>query len=167
MEATKRVVILLVLGLLTACPAQSAEKPSTEIVGTRTASCLVKITSDPAVLPLNFETVDSLLHSSGVGGRAARDVLGLAREAEDRVGAGRSKEFVSTIVDLRILAHLAEYHSHRALAGVDWALFEQSRDLNALDDAIENETRAVHRGWDSRCYREQGNQDGREAENRA
>ena len=87
METTRRIVILLVLLFLTVDPARSAEKSeepfasdtsdATEagISNTRSASCLVKITSDPAVLPLNFETIDYLLHSSGVGGRAAREVL--------------------------------------------------------------------------------------------
>lgn len=77
METTKHIIILLILVLLTAGPAQSMEQ-ETEISGTRTASCLVKITCDPAVLPLNFEIVGYLLHSSGVGGKAARDILNIS-----------------------------------------------------------------------------------------
>ncbi|MHC4544047.1 MAG: hypothetical protein ACYTDW_10925 [Planctomycetota bacterium] len=76
MKTTKPAVILLALVLLIAAGAQSAEKPAKkEISNTRTASCLVKITSDPAVLPLTFETFDYLLRSSGVAGKAAREVL--------------------------------------------------------------------------------------------
>ncbi len=74
METTKRLIILLTLVFLMAFPAQSMDQAA-EVSGTRTASCLVKITCDPAILPLNFEIVDYLLHSSGVGGKAARDIL--------------------------------------------------------------------------------------------
>jgi len=80
METTKRIVILLILVLITAGPAQSEEKRAKEISGTRMASCVVKVTSDPAVLPLSFQTVRQLMHSSGVFGKAARDVLGLPPE---------------------------------------------------------------------------------------
>jgi hypothetical protein len=75
METTKRIVILLILGLLAAGPGQSAEKPARRISNTYTASCLVKITCDPAILPLNLETIDYLLRSSGVGGKAACETL--------------------------------------------------------------------------------------------
>ncbi|MHC4557119.1 MAG: hypothetical protein ACYS80_07415, partial [Planctomycetota bacterium] len=78
METTKRTVILLILVLLATGTTQSTEKPATEISGTRTASCLVKVTADPAILPLNFETIDYLLQSSGIGGKAAREVLGVS-----------------------------------------------------------------------------------------
>jgi hypothetical protein len=75
METTKRIVILLILILLAVGSGQSAEKPAERISNTRAASCLVKITCDPAVLPLNLETIDYLLRSSGVGGKTAREVL--------------------------------------------------------------------------------------------
>ena len=73
METAKRTIVLLSLVLFITAAAQSDEKP--KVSNTRTASCLVKITSDPAVLPLNYEIIDFLLHSSGVGGKAAREVL--------------------------------------------------------------------------------------------
>ncbi|MHC4324988.1 MAG: hypothetical protein ACYSUX_12035, partial [Planctomycetota bacterium] len=76
METTKRIIILLIPVFFTVSPAQSMDKAA-EVSGTRSASCLVKITCDQAVLPLNFETVDYLLHSSGVGGKAARDILNI------------------------------------------------------------------------------------------
>ncbi|MCH8119381.1 MAG: hypothetical protein IIC00_06615 [Planctomycetes bacterium] len=79
MEATKHIVILLVLILLTSAPAQSANRPAAEdISNTRTASCVVKITSDPMVLPLDNTTIDYLLHSTGIGGRVAREVLNIS-----------------------------------------------------------------------------------------
>ncbi len=76
MKTTKPILILLTLVLLIAAGAQSAEKPAKkEISNTSTASCLVKITTDEAVLPLDEFVVESLLRSSGVAGKAAREVL--------------------------------------------------------------------------------------------
>jgi len=70
---------LLVLILLTSVPAQSANKPAAaDISNTRTASCVAKITSDPMVLPLDNATIDYLLHSTGIGGRVAREVLNIS-----------------------------------------------------------------------------------------
>ena len=48
------------------------------------------------------------------------------------------------MVDLKILSDLAAYHSHRAAAGLSYALFEKTHDLNALDDAIHDETEATN-----------------------
>ncbi|MGH9161370.1 MAG: hypothetical protein ACRD2X_15480 [Vicinamibacteraceae bacterium] len=79
--------------------------------------------------------------------RVAEDVLREMREAERHAEPGTNKELASTIVDLRILANLARYHSHRAMAGLSWALWEQSRDLNALDNAIAEEAHAIQ-GWE-------------------
>ncbi len=77
MKTTTTAVILLALVLLTAVqPVEAMEKP--EISNTRTASCLVKITSDEAILPLNEFAVDYLLRSSGVAGKAAREVLDIS-----------------------------------------------------------------------------------------
>ena len=75
METTKRTIILLLLALLATGATQSAEKQAAAVSNTRTASCLVKITCDSAILPLNFETIDYLLNSSGVGGKAAHQIL--------------------------------------------------------------------------------------------
>jgi len=80
METKKRIIILLILVLLIANSAESGEKPTKEkISGTRMASCLVKVTADPAVLPLDFETINALLRSSGIAGKAAREILGASR----------------------------------------------------------------------------------------
>jgi len=87
METAKRTAILLILALLITAVAQSDDAPpgakpsaapAVGISDTRTASCLVKITADAAVLPVSYETIDILLHSSGVAGRAAREVLNLS-----------------------------------------------------------------------------------------
>ena len=79
MEAKKHIVVLLVLILLISVPAQSANKPAAaELSNTHVASCLVKITFDPLVLPLDSITIDYLLHSSSVGGKVAREVLNIS-----------------------------------------------------------------------------------------
>ena len=79
--------------------------------------------------------------------RVSLDVLNLIVQAERQIGGHRNKEFDSTMVDMRILANLAMYHSHRANAGVSYALFKHSQDLNALDDAIAHESRAIE-AWE-------------------
>ena len=73
----------------------------------------------------------------------SKDVMKLVQQAEKRIGKNRSKEFNSTMADMKILANLAMYHSHRANAGVSYALFMRSQDLNALDDAIAHEGQAI------------------------
>ncbi len=75
--------------------------------------------------------------------RAADDVLKLADEAEQRIGDRRNKEFDATLADVRILAHLARFHAWRLQAGMGWALYEQTGDVNALGDAIQNEAHAI------------------------
>lgn len=83
------------------------------------------------------------LRSSAWFAQIAGEVLGLVEEAEGRAGGQGSKEFRSTMVDLRILAHLALYHARRIHAGLSWALFQRTHDLHALDDAIAHEERAI------------------------
>jgi len=79
MEAPKHLVVLLVLIFLISVPAQSANKPpAAQISNTHTASCLVKVTFDPLVLPLDNITIDYLLHSSSIGGKVAREVLDIS-----------------------------------------------------------------------------------------
>jgi len=79
MEAKKHIVVLLVLILLISVTAQSANNPAAaELSNTHVASCLVKITFDPFVLPLDDITIDYLLHSSSIGGKVAREVLNIS-----------------------------------------------------------------------------------------
>ena len=75
--------------------------------------------------------------------RTAREILENVKRAEGLIGDDRNKEFDSTMVDLKILAHLALYHSRRARSGESYALFTRSDDLNALADAIGYEEQAV------------------------
>jgi hypothetical protein len=79
--------------------------------------------------------------------RTSADVLGLAAEAEKRAGPKPGKEFVSTLVDLKILAHLAEYHSRRIPAAVAYAIYKRTQDAGALDEAIAGEKRAIE-AWE-------------------
>jgi dienelactone hydrolase len=79
--------------------------------------------------------------------QASADVLRSVGEAEKRAGKDRNKEFDSTMVDLKILANLALYHSRRIHAGLSYALFKQAQDASALDDAIAHEGRAIQ-AWE-------------------
>ncbi len=74
----------------------------------------------------------------------ASDVRRQIALAQQSAGQHPSKEFDSTIVDLKILADLADYHSRRVLAGLSFALYERTHDLNMFDDAIEHESEAVN-----------------------
>ena len=83
MGTSKHVIILLTLalgGLLAAGqdqPAAPAPSPQPKASNTRFASCIVRITVDPAIMPLSLEDIESLLQSSGVAVKAGREVLSL------------------------------------------------------------------------------------------
>jgi hypothetical protein len=64
-------------------------------------------------------------------------------DAEKKIGSHRSKEFDSTVIDLKILANLARYHSQRIMAAVSYRLFDRTKDPTALDDAIGYERSAI------------------------
>ena len=72
--------IVLMAAVLSASPIQAVQQQKAKLSETRTASCLVKVTCDPAILPLNVDTVNSLLRSSAVGGKAARQALNLSSD---------------------------------------------------------------------------------------
>lgn len=76
METTRHIMVLIVATALAAGIVQAAEQPQAKLSETRSASCLVKVTCDPVVLPLSSRTIEYLLRGSAVGGKAARDVLG-------------------------------------------------------------------------------------------
>ncbi len=75
--------------------------------------------------------------------RTANNINRLVAEAEPKTGTNRSKEFNSTVIDLKILANLALYHSRRIPAAVSYCLFERTQDPAALDAAIAYERSAV------------------------
>ena len=72
METTKHIIIVFALFLFVTGTAISEES---QISNTRQASCVVQITFKPVIMSLNFEDIESLLHSSGVLGKAAQEVL--------------------------------------------------------------------------------------------
>lgn len=47
---------------------------------TRSAGCIIKVTADPAVLPIDTGLLGDLIHSSAVIGKAGREVLGISHE---------------------------------------------------------------------------------------
>ena len=71
-------------------------------------------------------------------------VLRSIGEAENRIGSHRNKEFISTKIDMTILASLAGYHARRLHSGLNYSLFEKTGDLHSLDKAIRYE-RGGHR----------------------
>jgi hypothetical protein len=75
--------------------------------------------------------------------KVAAETSAAVAEAEKRVGSHRNKEFDSTVTDLKILAHLALFHSRRIPAAVSYRLFERTKDPQALADAILQERRAI------------------------
>jgi len=84
MRTVKHVVFVSILVFFISGAAQASSKPEQNklektpaVSNTRFASCVVKVTVDPAVLPVNFKMVEWLMYSSGVAGKASREVLEL------------------------------------------------------------------------------------------
>jgi hypothetical protein len=75
--------------------------------------------------------------------QASSEINKLIMKAEKVVGNNRNKEFNSTITDLKILSNLALYHSRRIPAAVSYRLFERTKDVAALDEAIAHERNAI------------------------
>jgi hypothetical protein len=75
--------------------------------------------------------------------RISREVRDLVKTAEQQIGDSRSKESDSFVTDLKVLAGLAEYHSRRIHAGLNFAFFEKTQNLLALEQAIEWEEKAI------------------------
>jgi hypothetical protein len=75
--------------------------------------------------------------------QTSSDINKLIADAEKTIGNNRNKEFNSTITDLKILSGLALYHSRRIPAAVSYRLFERTKDVSALDNAITYERKAI------------------------
>jgi hypothetical protein len=94
MGTSKHIIILLTLalgGILMAGqdkPVASALASQHGISNSRVASCIVRISVDPAIMPLSQENIESLLESSGVAYKAGHEVLGFNKE-EDFQARGR------------------------------------------------------------------------------
>lgn len=71
------------------------------------------------------------------------DINNLIMKAEKAIGNKKNKESISTITDLKILSNLALYHSRRIPAAISYRLFELTKDVSALDKAIEYERNAI------------------------
>jgi hypothetical protein len=71
------------------------------------------------------------------------DINKLVAEAEKAVGNNRNKEFISTMADLKILSNLALFHSRRIPAAVSFCIFDRTKDVSALEDAIAYERNAI------------------------
>ena len=70
---------------------ETEEKPKSAISNTRTASCLVNVTCDRPIFPLEADTLERLVRSSGAAGKAARQVLG---SSHDEIQEFLSVEFL-------------------------------------------------------------------------
>ncbi len=119
METAKRTLILLSLVILTAGTAQSDEKPATEEVPrVYTESCLVKVAANPAILPDTFKTIEFLLQSSGVSGKAAREIIGTPLNISPQKLYSLNTQLLSTpspdIAVLRVQVNLAEEANAKA-----------------------------------------------------
>lgn len=79
---------------------------------------------------------------------AALNIEGLVNRAEELIGEKRNREFEVTVVDLKILANLADYHSRRIRAAYFYALYKRSHDLGALMEAKMHEQFAVEHWGD-------------------
>ncbi len=74
MRTMRMMMLIVVCSAMIGLGGQPEDKAPADS-GNYQASCLVKITADVKVLPLRIETVEYLIHSSGVYGRALREVL--------------------------------------------------------------------------------------------
>jgi|GEM_PF-3473984 len=78
-----RILVLIAAALILTGSAVAQDTvigPESKISNTRRATCLIKITCDPDILPLSFQTVEYLMHSSSV----VRQILD--RPAEEAPG---------------------------------------------------------------------------------
>jgi hypothetical protein len=88
MRTSKCVTISLIVALAATAalgqdqPAARSQTAPRSPSNTRQASCLVRITVDPAIMPLNGETLSSLVYSPAVLLKAVRDVLSLRTPQE-------------------------------------------------------------------------------------
>jgi hypothetical protein len=70
------------------------------------------------------------------------DVAAAAATGEQRTGQAK-REFLTTTTDLKILAHLAQYHAARMQAAVWYNVYSQSVDEFALDQCLAAESDAI------------------------
>jgi hypothetical protein len=73
----------------------------------------------------------------------SRSILASVNNIEKLAGANTSKELVSTITDLKILAGLAKYQASRIPAAVNYRIYKQTKSLKAFDEALKYEKKAI------------------------
>lgn len=76
---------VIAAAIVPAARAQEATAPPSHpesVSGTRAASCLVKIITEPSVLPLGQGAIDYLMRSSSVYDRAAKETLAMAPKSD-------------------------------------------------------------------------------------
>ncbi|PTR01697.1 hypothetical protein C8P68_101935 [Mucilaginibacter yixingensis] len=96
------------------------------------------------VLLGNLETAKTLPSTSSYWlAQTSATILEKVNEAEKAIGTKNNKEFNSTMVDMKMLANLALYHSRRVPAAVSYCLFLRTQDVSALDAAIAHEQQAI------------------------
>jgi len=78
---------------------------------------------------------------------AANDILREVDKIQRGTNGQAGKELASTLADLKILAGLAQYHSHRLPAGVAYNLYQRTGDRASLDDAVAAEQEAI-KAWE-------------------
>jgi len=83
MRTTQITIVCLTLSLILAAAPTfgQAEAPS----NSRYASCLIRVAIDADILPLDPTTVEQLIRSSAVAGKAVKDVFGLDAEAAGNI----------------------------------------------------------------------------------
>ena len=140
MVTVKRIFFLLILALLVICPVQSEEKRAVPASNTRTANCLVKITCNPAILPLNLETIDYMMRSSGVGGKARREVLGLSPDQDynlftiEYVPSSASNDLGSIGLPPKDSRTGRSYGSEKGLDEYEYAMMMETEMEKAMSD---------------------------------
>ncbi|MHC4266027.1 MAG: hypothetical protein ACYSUK_08850 [Planctomycetota bacterium] len=81
MKAKKLTALLITLILFIAVIAQDdSDEQAGELLDTYQASCILKITANPNILPMNSQIMYYLLTSSAVAGKASRQVLNVSFE---------------------------------------------------------------------------------------
>jgi hypothetical protein len=93
-----------------------------------------------------FTAKQTPIETSGWFNRIADSILTDVKKAEKNIGSKRSKEFISTAIDLKITAQLARFHAHRALAAVYYNIYLLNQRPEELIAAAEKEKHAI-KAW--------------------
>jgi hypothetical protein len=96
-KAAGLIVAALTAGGMAAAPPQQ-DAPKT-LSNTREASCIVRIDSDPALLPIDGQVIERLLDSTPVSGEAALKVFGSESERQPQYAVTVFEELSSSVSD--------------------------------------------------------------------